>query len=487
MFGNRYSSKFCINLIFLCLLALLSASSCSLEDHNERNFVAYSWSEPSQDYANIIPFYWLKLDDFQSMDRFVKDAKKATDKMPAGHRVLFSWDLHRSMGYQVNGDFLHTPQGDVAGCNSENGFTPYRSLWWENGVADVTQKFDDFFKQLKNTGAQLDVFVLDYEQGFTYWHLLDLVEKEYDCSIDYYLDALQNDPRFSQVKQELGFEDLKSLNFWYENDNHLKWAAYTWSHLAGYINSAVYEPMKRYYPDADFSNYGYYYQSPEFDFPDIHGSYRHRYTQGIHVGTHQSREIYGWMNFPGNIKLAGVDYLQTPFNAFRFALNKLRAMLLSSELPVSPWVAYKSFTNSLIYNNDYYQELVFHILLSGVDYLLYWNPSKQTDFSNDDDRLINDLIDELNVLVADQNIEFNLSELANWLDDIIISKVQLESGKQLWRLSANLELDENIDITIVQANPAKIKVKETLYSFDSMQVMQSEKPLSNKGLWLISN
>ncbi len=470
--------------IFLLLICLLF-SACE-QEHEPNNFVAYSWSETTPQEQNIIPFYWLRADNFHDLDRLVAQAKAATDAMPQGHRALFSWDIHRSMAYQRNGDFLYTEQGDIAGCNSEAGFKPYRSLWWDNGVQFVRQRFERFFKAYSDAGGELDVFVLDFEQGFSYWHLRELAENSYaSCGLDAYLDAIQNDKRFSHWRERLGFDDLKTLNQWYENDNHLKWSALVWEHLAAYIEQAVYQPMKKYFPQADFSNYGYYYQQSELNFPDIHGYYRHKYTDGIHVGTHQSREIYGWVDLPTQIKLADRPYPVTPYNAFRFAVNKLRAMLVSSEVPISPWVAYKGFSNGHLHNNDYYQELIFHILLSGVDYLLYWNPAELKDFEPDNNRLLNDLIQQVNSLINSRNIRFETSELANWFDQLLITKIKLADGQQLWRVTANLEADEKIADHIVAEKPLRLNVKGLDYDFAGMQLLKVNQELSSKGLWLV--
>ena len=472
----------------LFALALISFAACSDKPENEsRKFIAYSWSQVADDYSNIIPFYWLKFSDAENMQALVTDAVKATQAMPQGHRVLFSWDIHRSMSFQNNGDFLYAENGDVAGCNNEHGFRPYRSLWWDKGVDRVRQFFTEFFTFYREAGGELDVFVLDFEQGFSYWHLLDLVEKNYPCGLDHYLDAIQNDSRFSEIKDAVAIEDLKSIKLWFENEDHLKWSAFTWAHLARYINSAIYQPLKEYYPNAELSNYGYYYQSSELDFPDIHGTNTHRYTDGIHVGTHQSREIYGWMNLPSGTLLEGIEYSTTPFNAFRFALNKLRAMLLSSPVPVSPWVAYKGFSNSHLKDNDFYQELIFHMLLSGIDYLLYWNPAQQVDYSKDDDLLLNQLIDQVNAFISDRKPSYMTDGLVSWLDDIVITKTQFAQDIELWRVSANIGINEHINDMIIQANPAKIKINGSVYEFDSMKVWDESDSLSDKGLWLISN
>ena len=481
-------ASFKCGLVCLLALVLIGVLACSPKtDDDKLNFVAYSWSPVENQLTSILPFHWLKSSDTDNMRQFVAEAVKATQAMPPGHRVLFSWDIHRMMMLNNNGDFLFAANGDVAGCNSEQGFMPYRSLWLDKGVAKVKDYFDEFFRRYYEAGGVVDVFVLDYEQGYSYWHLLDLVEKNYPCGLDHYLDAIQNDPRFSAIKDTVSIEDLKSIQLWYENDDHLKWLAFTWKHLATYIDSAIYQPLKAHYPDVEFSNYGYYYQSFDYDLPDIHGSYKHRYSDGIHVGTHQSREIYGWMNLPAGSLLAGMDYSTTPFNAFRFAVNKLRAMVLSSAVPVSPWVAYKGFERGHLKDNDFYQELIFHVLLSGVDYLLYWNPAQQPDYTIADDRLLNQLISKLNILIDNRKINYLTDELVSWLDDVLITKTQLEKDLQLWRLSANIGLDEDIAQTIIQRDPAKIKINDSVYEFESMKVMDETNSLSDKGIWLISN
>lgn len=471
----------------LLALAFFSIAACSNKaENNAPDFVAYSWSPVPDNHANIIPFHWLQSADTVNMQAQISDAVRATQAMPQGHRVLFSWDIHRSMSFQENGDFLYTASGEVAGCNSENGFKPYRSLWWDNGIEKVRRYFTDFFKLYRQAGGELDVFVLDFEQGFSYWHLVDLVEKNYSCGLDHYLDAMQNDSRFSQVRDSVAINDLKSIKLWYENDDHLRWQAFAWAHLASYIDRAIYGPLRDYFPNADFSNYGYYYQSSRFDLPDIHGTYTHRYTDGIHVGTHQSREIYGWMNLPAGTVLEGMEYSATPFNAFRFAVNKVRAMLLSSAVPVSPWVGYKGFDQSHLKDNDFYQELIYHILLSGVDYLLYWNPSQQADYSSEDDRLLNQLIGQVNGMTNNRKLSAMTRELVSWLDNLVITKAELAEHIEVWRVTADIGLSQDIGDMIIQAEPAIIKINDSVYKFDSMKVWDEIKPLSDKGIWLIT-
>ena len=140
------------------------------------------------------------MDDLSDREAMLSRAKEATDAMPEGHRVLISWDLHRDMAWHPD-DVLRDADGNVAGCREEESgaFIPYRSVWWDHGVARAATRLDNWFREYKEKGGRVDVVVVDFEQGLSYWHLLGLAQREYPCGLEAYLDAIEADPRFPEL------------------------------------------------------------------------------------------------------------------------------------------------------------------------------------------------------------------------------------------------------------------------------------------------
>jgi len=127
------------------------------------------------------------------------------------------------------------------------------------------------------------------------------------------------------------------------------------------------------------------------------------------------------------------------------------------------------------------------MLLSGNDYLLYWNPIDQKDFSSVDDKLLDQLIGQVNELIQGRRINFEMTELANWLDDVLLTKVEFDDGEKLWRLTADLAGDKKLSEFIVNTDPARIELEGLEFEFSGMRILSLDNPLSDKGMWLVSS
>jgi hypothetical protein len=448
---------------------------------------AYSWTEVDSKLGNIVPFYWLKLSELSNLDAAVAQAKTAANSMPEGHRVLFSWDLHWELSYHPS-DALTDSFGNKVGYTHPNGyFTPYQGIWWDHGVDPVKKRFDDFFREYASIGGKVEVVVLDFEEGFTNWHLKNKATREYDGNIRSYLLAIQNDPRFGPINRELGWNDLLTILDWSMNDNYLKWDALMQARVTAYLNASIYEPIKKYFPQVKMSNYGYYHRSEKFPVPDRNGHIIYKHGSGSHVGTHQSYELYGWMGNVKDLRLDGVNlYDKTPFNAFRYEVNKLRAMKLSADVPVYPWVSYKEFDASLLNQSDLYQELVFHAGLTGVEDFLFWNPTSHvvvpaTPTSN---KLLSDCLKELDNWVGFDDQKTLVDSLVGWGDNYVLTGMQA-NGRSIWRLTPKLEKDTRLENMLVREFPATFQIGSKTVTIPNGRAFISKDSISRQGYWVI--
>jgi hypothetical protein len=318
---------------------------------------AYSWSPAPAECRNITPFLWIR----QGSDP-VRAAKDSL-KIPEGHRALFSWDMENGL--------LSDPQ-DV--CQTPDGKpTSQLGVWPEHGVEIVRVRFDDFFHRFKTAGGKMDVFVMDFEGGYSNWAMGGMEHK------DRWL-AIQNDPRFPALAKRLGFSDLLTVANWNSGRHYLQWNAVTDGLVDEALNKAAFDVARKYFPDVRCSNYGSYVMTEKNAVPDLNGHWQWR--DGIPAGTDQSTALYTSIGQLAGQSLGGVSpYGQSPFAGMLLNLNSLRAMRRSSPAPIQPWLAWQRYAGdgpgrpvATVGGTPYYTELVYHAILLGAQDILFWNP-----------------------------------------------------------------------------------------------------------------
>ncbi|MFC1736663.1 hypothetical protein ACFL1X_11145 [Candidatus Hydrogenedentota bacterium] len=447
------------------------------ETRSSQPFVGYCWSQVAPELQNLVSFEWLTLNKLEDP----AGVKAATDKMPPGHRVIFLWDVHR--------DMIDHPDDR---CRDENGKTGVHggSIWLDHGVTLVRERLDDFFKQYKSLGGQLDVVVIDWEAGLSNWHLGNDLRR---------WKEIQDDPRFPEIAEKLGFSDLTTVaERWKQKDdsrlNYLRWNSLMQDRLASYLNEAIYAPIRKYYPNVTLSNYGYYHYSRELGVPDHNGHRYYLFGSGAHVGTHQSKELYTRL---GNIAINPPEelkaYPHTPFNGFRHALNIMRCMAGSSDVPICPWFAYRRFSEgyTAAANHNLYQELIFHVGLSGAGAFLFWNPRPYakghdpTKFTSDEqDRLFSDCLKRLSGLVGQVDRRALSRKLVSWTSDYALSGMR--AGNQtIWRFTPNLDGGAKRESTRV-GTEATFQVGNRRISIPGGRVVVPEAELSDQGYWIVA-
>ncbi len=268
---------------------------------------------------------------------------------------------------------------------------------------------------------------------------------------------------------------------------YLRWNGVMRRQFADDINQALFAPLREAFPRVKMANYGGYYQDSSLHLLDLNGHDAHKYFSGRHVGTHQSRELYGWLGNIAQSKLDGVaPYHKSPFNAFRYAVNKMRAMKLSSPVPIYPWISHKEFNESLLSDSDLYQELIFHIGLSGIEEFLYWNPRSVTPPASEaSDRLVSDTLREFDELIGVGNRHSMVNKLADWSQEYVLTGMRANQ-RTVWRLTPRPDGPASLDAMLVNANPATFSIGGKAITLPKAKVVRRES-VSAQGFWLVSN
>jgi len=451
------------------------AAQASDTSQATRPFLGYSWSEVAPELDNLVRPAWVTMDNLLDPG----GVKEATDKMPPGHRAVFLWNVDR--------DITGHPEDRCLG--KDGSPVAYDSIWLDHGVAVVQERLDTFFQAYKRMGGKLDVVVVDWEGGLSVWHIGKNIK---------HWKAIEADPRFPHIANQLGFSSLTSVGLWWlqvgdRRLNYLRWNALMFSRMADYLNQAIYEPIRRHYPDVKLSNYRFFHHTKALGVPDRNGHRPYLFGHGAHVGTHQSAPLYAWL---GQIEQRPPDgvraYPHTPFNGFRHSLNRMRCMVGSSDVPVYPWLAYRGFFVDYIgvTHHDLYQELVFHVGLSGPDAFLFWNPrpwkegQDPAEFTTDkQDRLFSDCLSRLTELAGSEDRNPVTKGLVPWSSGYALSGMRAD-GRTIWRFTPDLGKKGRREHTLVSRSPAVFKVGKELISIPGGRILTPETELSTQGYWI---
>jgi hypothetical protein len=467
-----------------CVFAALSLSRAEPTAEPEATpyepLYAYAWSRSEPVPDNIYPFVWLKKD---SLDPAA--IAREVLALPPGRRALFSWDLHRDLLTHPK-DVCRTPSGEP---------TTFRGVWWNHGTETVRQRFDDFFRRFKEAGGVCDAFILDFEDGMSNWELGGS-EKAWP-----HYQAIQNDPRFPKLAKLLGFDDLRPVCFWSEGNAKqkglfLKWNSVMGELRAASLNRAIYGPLRKYFPTARMSNYGDYRYRESLAVPNGDGHDIHRFGNGTVVGTSQSQDLYGTMRQLAWRSLDGQgSYSATAFNAFRLEANRMRAMVLSSPIPVQPWISHKQFAESLSAQTDLYQELIFHIALCRPEFLLLWNPLAPKMPNADpahyagasQDQLVSDCLKQLDGLLAGPEPRNSLvKDLIPWGDPYVLTG-RLAGTRSVWRLTRDPDFDlEGVPPVEQGADGVRFRFGGFSGVIPGGKIYKPKKGLSELGWWIVA-
>lgn len=216
-------------------------------------------------------------------------------------------------------------------------------------------------------------------------------------------------------------------------------------------------------------------------------------TELLHVGTHQARAIYGVLGQLDNRRVTdgrfggnGPRYGRGPFQAFRLSVNTMRSMVLSSDVPVQPWIPHKGYEKSLIRESDLYQEMLFHVGLCNPDVFLYWNAwprGENPGFSRD--RVVDDCLRRLTELVGAADRRTLVRELAPWDGAYLLSGMNA-GGRSVWRFTPDLPDGVTREGSLVRESPPVFRVGDVEVTIPGGRVHRPEREVSTVGYWVVA-
>lgn len=374
---------------------------------------AVSWSNVPADCRMISSMIWV-------LRRTLPEtaAKQSLRQPPGGSAILFC-DLAE--------DLIDHPQDR---CRTADGTpTRFSSPFLDQGVGVLKRRVDWFFSRFKAAGGRLDVLVLDFENGFPNW----------SCSAEH-LRAIWGDPRNRQWMQQADIRDIDRVIHWRRGSAYLRWNAVMGEIMTGALNRGLFEPISRLYPEVKSSNYGSYIITQQNVVPGLNGHLQFSLT---HCGTHNSPVFYGKIGALADKRLGGSEaYGRSPFAVLRWHLNTMRAVIRSSGDPIMPWVSNKKYAKSVFRDNAYYEELIYHLALSGADGFLYWNPRypskahrNAVDPADEDDRILDFCLRTVTERVGDGPRRCITPGPIPWDSRVLATGLSIGNDKVLWRVT----------------------------------------------------
>ncbi len=377
---------------------------------------AVSWHPVPEECRHVTSMIWVR-------DRtHPAEAAQLSRQKPPGLAAVLETRVRGLFGDPR--DACRTPDGEL---------TAYSSPWSDHGVETIRAKVVDFYSAFANAGGRLDLLILDYEKTLSNWSMSKGR-----------LRAIAADGRAAELKRRLGFDDLTRVLEFSRSPHYLTWNATMHAMISEAVDRAVFDPVAKIFPRAISSNYGAFTLTRENVVPERNGHRQHYLT---HCGTHGSGSFYGDIGQLAAVKLDGSRrYGRDPFAVVRWQVNMMRAIRRSSEVPFMAWVSNKRYERSELRDNAYYEELIYHLALSGAEVFLYWNPypRKNTDKPADayadaqQDLLFDACLDKINArlegLGGGRGACVTLDPIA-WDSSLIATGMRVGRDRALWRVT----------------------------------------------------
>jgi hypothetical protein len=361
------------------------------------------------------------------LDGTVARLVAATNAMPTGLRAIRAWDLYRNetnhpadnimdaAGVQACAGRMNPP-----GAFVHPGGAHSWSIWWDAGVAETLAAHQRFIRAFKAAGGELDVWVVDDEQGgmMHSWHIATSGSDA--CGIAKY-SAIERDRRWPAMLAQLqaagfgfptpplapvGLADfmMRAVNGTHDL-NQRRFTAWMATVSRMYYRSILQgqaAPIMAAFPGARFAEYDAVLSSPSHCVPNSNGilfcsalPLSGALEPGIRATRAEEsaavRPLFNSQNSAMYMDIAagfgatlvrdfGVrSYPLTPFNAARAMVNRLMAGVLvandNSACEPMAYLAWKHYGTTSTDNmaSDAYQEMIFHAGLGGVAKFLMWN------------------------------------------------------------------------------------------------------------------
>ncbi len=332
-------------------------------------------------------------------------------------------------------------------------------IWCEENAESVKTIIDSFFKEYYNAGGKLDYVQIDMELEEMSVYALGTDPSVYKQIAEDERYSLQIRPLLEE--RGYGFSDNAEYGELYtinESPNSYIWDTVMLNRSAEYLKNAVYLPIKQYFPEVKFSNYGYIDGEGWNKVPQNSGGRLYLGGSTLKVGTHSCVSMYGSLGWIAQAESTKPEnyyeriYENTPFHSLMFDNNKLRKAFLGDEEGllqawVCPYNVNYGYANSGYGNTSYYAENIFHTGLLNPDPFLFQglNDDSEDGVTPDDAErekridTLSSLIDELNELAGFSDRRPLCDSLTSWNDHYLLSGMYA-NGKNIWRITPDLSV-----------------------------------------------
>ncbi|MEW5897302.1 MAG: DUF4215 domain-containing protein, partial [Nanoarchaeota archaeon] len=146
---------------------------------------------------------------------------------------------------------------------------------------------------------------------------------------------------------------------------------------------------------------------------------------------------------------------------------------------------YSKYVYVPLANTFYHEELILHVLLSGADGLLYFNPEGEPQWGGakqkEDDILVNKAIEEFNIVAGFADRKTLVENLVGWGDDYVLTGMQA-GGRNIYRFTPN----EAVSFTVVEnQNGVSFIFKDETIFIDKGKIFGLKNEVSPIGYWIV--
>lgn len=384
----------------------------------EGEIFSFRFQESGNDAAHLFTPIKLNYDDMmgEGIITYAKRIANELSNMPEGKRCI-----------------------DLTRISAKLDDEKENHLWWDIGADKLRAVTTQLYKELKANGAALDYVIDDFEGGMSMWSIKSenieeiMRDSRYETEIRPLL--VENGFEFSTD----GASELDPIFQFTQNNMYHVWNGVMSRRVSEYYNRTMYEPIKEFYPDVKYSNYG---MTESLGLNKIYDGAGHKdYLAGrsYKAGTHSSPVLYGGLGAITKQGRQPEDYPHdkfdsTSYNTVLFSLIRVQDVMTSGDGKIMPWIPCFNAADSDM-NNDYYDELVFHLGLLGADPLLIFNPASEN-LINDENHL-SALLEELNSVLGSGIKNTLTNKVTPWDSAYLLSGMET-ADKTIWRITPDL-------------------------------------------------
>ncbi|MCZ2100760.1 MAG: hypothetical protein LC107_04385 [Chitinophagales bacterium] len=443
--------------ILLITILFLTGCNSKMQDYNLnlQSTKIFTWSNKPSNNLYISPV----LISFFEQNKLNDNIEKIK-QMPENFRAIRLW---------------HTVESFIRNKPSDKIY-----LHWDYALEECKKYHDNLFKELYKNKVNLDYVILDMEDNFSNWSIETQLKSRN-------IEIRNNEEVYKNIVNATGENTipiLKVLNRVSYPQSYLEHNANAKIYINNFLNESVLKPLKKYYPNALMSNYDSFIINSNCSFPEINGHKTYLFPVNTFVGTNQSSQFYGRLGQVAttNKPSDSHNFSKTPYNAFLYEFYKLKSIQFNDKNNIHAWIAPKSWTESkestMLYNSEYYDEIINHLLVSKAQ-LLFWDSKS---INSDYEILLRSLNNFEYVKSKSSKVESIDSANCNidWNANYVISTNHLPYN--LYRLT--YRNDNNSNIQILNKRPLKIKIEDLIISLNDYELLNTKESYNNFGCWI---